>query len=239
MIKIKKKEIVYIKEKVYEKDILSEEVININSKIDFSLYLFEDIEIEEDVILEDIFKFIKCDKDNLEKIFSKSLGHYSLSSFINEIDKKYTPFIDCGKEVKFDCIEIRFYCDYDDYDKKIMLSRFSDVSCIKEEDKEPFGMDWTPLYKIKYLPVRLNKKFIIEKLSPKKDEIFVDAYHEIQLHEFFDALFNEISFYGEPEDRNRFKEKIVGEVEEIRSKIDKGSVKLKNFKELKKGMKQK
>ncbi|KKL64063.1 hypothetical protein LCGC14_2168820, partial [marine sediment metagenome] len=70
MIKIKKKEIVYIKEKVYEKDILSEEVININSKIDFSLYLFEDIEIEEDVILEDIFKFIKCDKDNLEKIFS-------------------------------------------------------------------------------------------------------------------------------------------------------------------------
>ena len=137
-------------------------------------YLRENIEIEEDVTLGDIFNYIEKEKELFDIVFSSHLGHYPIQLYIDDINKE------CPKddESDFDYIELRWFYEYSEYNDekyKDEIDIFVYVDAIgdfkddngfyeKEEEKPEkmgYAIEFTQLRKMKNVPVRINKQLDI------------------------------------------------------------------------------
>ena len=197
------------------------------------LYLNETVELSEDFTFGDLFKHIEREVDVFDVIFSSHLGHHSLQLWADEI-KKPGP----EKDDEIDYLEICRYGEYwgKDCDDNIELSiGFSGVG--KKEDDPSYALGFTPLNKLKHLPLRLNEDFEISevKVPPriilflvrllkkigiplgKWDNPFNHTYikgkTKFSVYELISAILYEISFYGDPEGRD-------GKMDELENMFD-------------------
>jgi len=196
------------------------------------LYLNERVELSEDFTLEDLFNHIEKDIEAFDLIFSSCLGHYLLRLWVDEI-KKPGP----KKDDEIDYLEIHRwgeYWDWGDIDLSIGISGVG-----KKEDDSSYGIGFTPLNELKHLPLRLNEDFEVSEVkiphSPimfiarllKKvgipvgkwdnpsPHVYVKGKAEFTVYELITAVLEEISFYGDPEQRDGKMDELDKMFEEI------------------------
>ena len=203
-------------------------------------YLNETVELSEDFTFGDLFNLIEREVDVFDVIFSSHLGHHSLQLWIDEI-KHIVPKM----ENEIDYLEIYRCGEYwgKDCDGDIELSvGFSGVG--KKEDDPSYGVGFTPLHDLKYLPLRLNDDFEISEVKAplriilflvrllkkigiplgKWDNPFNHTYikgkTKFSVYELISAILYEISFYGDPVERDELLVKIEEDVEEAMELYD-------------------
>jgi hypothetical protein len=85
-----------------------------------------------------------------------------------------------------------------------------------------YAIEFTPLYRLKHLPIRLNTDFVIREKNKigLDDGTVVEGKKEFSVFEVFGAILSEISFAGLPEDRDEKWQDITDTVDEIKKDID-------------------
>ena len=242
MIRLLKDKIVYTNQynPEYEKYVKKEVPI-------LSPYLNETVELSEDFTLEDFFKILEREKDVFDVVFSSHLGHYPLQLYIDDI-KKPRPGKD---EDEIEYLELRRYGERWDWGEIALFIDFSGIG--KEHDAgNSYALEFTPLNELKHLPLCLSKNFEISevKLPPKIityfvrllekihiplgklgkwggyfPHVYVKGKAEFSVHEVIATILYEISFVGEPVERDAKFVEIGKDIEEMKDvmkdKLDK------------------
>lgn len=85
-----------------------------------------------------------------------------------------------------------------------------------------YSVSWTPMYNLADCPVKLNHDFTIQEPTSvekiRKGEMpkdLVKSTRTFSLLEVLDAIFDDISFYGGPEDIKKLQEEMTQRVEEM------------------------
>lgn len=97
--------------------------------------------------------------------------------------------------------------------------------CGSGPNKERWSVSCTPMNELAHLPVEIDETFTIERNW--KEEI-LSIQKSLNLLEFLDAIYWDISFHGSPEDNARFVEELQQQIKEI----DNGTAKLIPFEEV-------
>ena len=97
----------------------------------------------------------------------------------------------------------------------------------KKGEKPPthisYAIEFTPLYRMKHLPIRLDKKFTIQKknydyIEDVKD--IVSGEHEFSVYEVIGAILSELTFAGLPDERDEQWKDITDNADEYREKME-------------------
>lgn len=97
---------------------------------------------------------------------------------------------------------------------------------IYQEDEEPpshitYAIEFIPLNKIRHIPIRLNKEFIlIEEKYDGKKHIVMEGEKEFSVYEAFGAILSEFTFAGLPGERDEKWKDIIDKVDEYKEKMD-------------------
>lgn len=85
-----------------------------------------------------------------------------------------------------------------------------------------YAVEFTPLYRMKHLPIRLNKKFIIREqgIQGNKEKILVEGEKEFTVYEVFGAILTEITFAGLPEDRDKQWNDVLDSIDDYKKRIE-------------------
>jgi len=85
-----------------------------------------------------------------------------------------------------------------------------------------YAIEFTPLSRMKHLPIRLNKKFIIREEGIRGDEenIVVEGEKEFTVYEIFGEILSEITFAGLPEERDKKWDDVVDSIEDYKDRMD-------------------
>jgi len=97
---------------------------------------------------------------------------------------------------------------------------------IYEDGNDPpthasYAIEFLPLYRIKHLPIKLNKNFVMrEEKYDNKDHIIMSGEKDFSVFEVFGAILSEITFAGLPEERDNKWNDVVDRVDEYKEKMD-------------------
>lgn len=257
MIKLFKNKIIYKNDiNPKHKDYIKEEVDSVIP------YLNNVIELSKDFTLEDFFKILQKNTKLHELVFASHLYRIPLKPYFDDI------FKNCPKKDKSDLehIELKRYSDLFTYRKKTDIENHVHVSgwgkYEQQEDEEPeqnltytsYGIGFIPLYKMKHLVIKLDKKFEIfpewtkkkrEKMKneEERDKYFntpiISGYTEFTVFEVFGEILFELSFYGMPENKDKIMKETVEIMEEHKQNEKDGIKKSKPLDELFKELKDK
>jgi hypothetical protein len=131
-------------------------------------YLDDYVELDEDLTLEDIFKFIKREREDFAKLFLCQLGGFDLELYLKEIDRPV-------QEHSFDDVKIEYLEVYwSSTHEEINGEKYFDTYCGfhgKGLSKDPLDKDkwietgiaveFTPLDELKQYPLKLNEEIKI------------------------------------------------------------------------------
>lgn len=201
-------------------------------------YLNETVELSDDFTFEDLFKILEGEKEIFDVIFSSQLGHYPLQLYIDEIKKSFS----VKDEDEVDYLEIRRFGEYWGRDKDIEI--FVDFGGESETTDISYGVGFTAVNELKYLPLRLNENFeiseikrlsklklyfwrLLKKISiPWWDNPFTHTYvkgkTKFSVYELISAVLYEITFYGPPDVRDAKLEDLEKTVEETKEFLASG-----------------
>ena len=91
-----------------------------------------------------------------------------------------------------------------------------------EEDVPPdmgYAIEFTPLYRLKHLPIRLNKNFVMRDKNEVGDKPgVVEGEKEFSVFDVFGEILLEISFAGLPEDRDEQWKDVINTVDEYKTR---------------------
>lgn len=234
MIKLTKDKIIYSNQFNPESDkYVEKEVPHLH------FYLNEEVELSDDFTLGDLFKYIERNKGIFNVVFSSQLGHYPLQVYLDEINKPGPE-----KDDEIDFLEIQ-RCG--EYWNEGDIELFIDFRGINEKEDIGYAVEFTPLNKLKHLPLRLNKDFSISemKIPPriimylvgllKKisiplgkwdtpfDRIFVKGKINFTVYELISSVLYEISFVGSPEERDAEWSMVKEDIEGMRKRHEKSN----------------
>lgn len=209
-------------------------------------HLIEVLRFEEDFTLEDFFNIVRADIA-LETVFSGQLGNHPLAPFIEEIDKDC---LEESRE-EMDYIELSWVAEQFDYalfyrqhkddvnlgdisvplDEGNEISIYVDVHGWGKADEERvtegveyegYAIEFTPLYRMKHLPIKLNFAFNIYPKNMEEGDAIIEGEREFTVFDVFGSILSEISFVGLPEDRDREWRDIIDIEEEDREHRENG-----------------
>lgn len=175
------------------------------------IHINHECEIEKGVTLLNIMDVVASDE-----ILTKVLAIYSDVNRIEEFHKEVNK--PCKKDKSEEYIEI--YRTGQIFKNELMSwTEMSGVNtkekCDRCEDKNYpdhkhyISYDYTPLYKIAKLPVKLNKQYIVRDLD--SDKVVINVQQNLTLIEILHAIYYDMSFHGGPKDRDKFCNKAVKE----------------------------
>lgn len=110
------------------------------------------------------------------------------------------------------CAEISMWKEHPEYKPEINLSLdFSGIGKTTEDGGNRYGVSLTPMNHIAYLPVRIKSTCGIRR------DLETEGEYEttLSLLEVLDAIYDEISFHGGPEESAEFLSEMVARVEEV------------------------
>jgi len=201
-------------------------------------YLEEAVELSDDFTLEDLLNHLEREPA-LELIFSSALGHFPLQLYIDDM-KKFVE--DEGDKLNY--LQIRRFGERWEHSSEIDLSiDFCGVGGSKDYN---YAIEFTPLYVLKDLPLRLVDEFAISEIRfPSKlfrayvrfrkwiccpllgwDSGFSYTYVKgtacFSVYELLSAVLSEISFVGTPKMRDKEIADIVKDVDEMKQELPNG-----------------
>lgn len=208
-------------------------------------FLQNPVQIEEGVIFEDLFKILERHADEYNLVFSSHLGHFPLSSYLEDINKECP--IDDRSDICY--LELQWSASLFDYHKFNQMypdpENFPNDSVpeipeiticadfhgwgewkddnIREEDKPYYGgiaIEFTALRKLKHLPLKLNKSFILYD-ETDENKVLAQGQRDFSVYEMLGAILYEISFAGTPDARDEKWNEIEESAEEMINKIKK------------------
>lgn len=241
--------IILKKDGIFTKDGSEQELEDV-SNIGLISFLNRGIEVDPDFTLGDLFKIIERHLDEYDLVFSSHLGRFPLKIYIDDINKEcplddrenmsylevywsaeYFDHYKFNKEhpdgfsigdLKMppsepveEPAEITIYAGFHGWGEY-------NNDQINEQDKPQFGgfaIEFTPLRKLKHLPLHLNKNFILYDESGEFKEI-VKGEREFTVYDVISSILFEISFAGEPSERDKKWEEIESDVENWKQKIE-------------------
>jgi hypothetical protein len=201
-----------------------------------SPYFNEVVELDDNFTFADLFDYIEREKDLFNAVFSSHLGHHPLQAFIDEIRK---PMPEGGERSKIDYVELRRYGERFDGEVEIWV----DVCGVNEKTGDGYGIEFSPLNEMKYIPLRLNKTFKVSELKiPSKfirflitlgkkfgiplkrwespfDYVYVSGTTCFTVYELISEVLNEISFAGVPEKRDETWNGVKEDIKEMISEL--------------------
>jgi len=86
-----------------------------------------------------------------------------------------------------------------------------------------YAIEFTPLYRIKHLPIRLNKEFIIKEETYNYDDegkTMVSGERGFSVYEVFGEILSEITFAGLPEERDEKWDDVLDSIEDYKKKME-------------------
>ena len=193
-------------------------------------YMGSEVELTEDCTFADIWKCIEADSATYEVIFSDPLGGYSLDSWIDDSKKDFEP------DGTYDYLYISRTLELENYkDDDRCFSPFVhfggygpwDIECEDIQDEGGVAVDFTPISELMRVPVRLNNEITIEKWNHGETDIKKliekDGPYKTEFtwYEIVEAILFEISFMGNPSERDEKREGLVSAVAESKENIKK------------------
>lgn len=208
-------------------------------------YLCEKIEFEDGVTFEDFMIHIFSHSDEYNDVFSSHLGHYQLCDWIpdflnaQDIDK---PEIIEYLEIMHSDIEINATGIMNSYgiDDLSTYNSFHGIGAWDEKETgESMGgiaIEYTSLYKLRKLPLKLNTKVRIRDIETYNEVCIMETCFTV--YDVIGAILYEISWSGNPKKRDEQCKMIFDDAKKIRKEIDDGTIQTKSgdevFDELKK-----
>ena len=233
MIKLFKDKIVYENEyKIGTEAYIKKEID------DLILFLNEPIELSEDFTLEDFFKIIEKDIDSYERVFYSFTKGISIKSLIADIHK-LTDFKEKTKDnldIDFlECIwgaELDYWKDGKEFEIWADFGGWGDWDDTENDirGKGGIAVEFTPLSELKDLVIKLNEEFNL--CDGKTFETIVKGKRIFTIYNVFGVILFELTFAGEPEERDKVWKDTLEIVDEAKERIKKEGI--NTFPELKK-----
>jgi hypothetical protein len=210
----------------------------------FIPYLKEEVQLDDNFTLEDLFYFIEKDKALVDIVFSSHLGHFPIQSFIRDI-KKSVPKGFKEEEVKY--LEVYWVCTTEeDEDGKHSFDFYTgfhgqgktfDKYANKEIDTG-FAIEYSPLSQLKKIQLKLNTEVSIFQTACRKNKYKYKTLFKgekgFTVYDFISTILDEISFCGAPKNREKKIKTIIKGINKIRKSIKDGKTCFKKFKDIKK-----
>jgi hypothetical protein len=188
-------------------------------KIDsFIPFLNEQIEVEDDITFEDFFSQIMNESDLVSVIFASQLGHYDLGNWRKEWAKPFVNEPDGHTRTKY--LEVAWAAEWWDHDLDREIEEWvafggkgeilmDDTD--KWEDDMGISFSFTPINELKGYPFKINTEYKLfdwaayrkNKNARKRDKWFaVDGVKRMRVYEVIGGILDDISFYGDPDNRD-------------------------------------
>ncbi len=220
-------------------------------------YLNEEIHIDSEITLEDLFAIVAVDEEIMNIVFGSHLGNHELRPYLDEVKKECMP----ESREEMDYIEFTWVAEqfnYKDFYEKFKGEEGQDsflgkLGKLKEPDEdevteitiyidvhawgkfEPqedeiyekgeellthtsYAIEFTPIYRMKHLPIKLDKAFILRKEDG--ETVLVEGQRDFTVFEIFGAILSEISFAGLPEERDEQWKDVIDTAEEYKERED-------------------
>jgi len=203
-------------------------------------YLEDAVQFSDDFTLGDLFRHLqKLGEPFVSLIFGSALGHLPFQLFIDDMK---TPAEDEGDKLTY--LEVRRYGERWEHSGEIDLHiGFSGVGESKDFN---YAIEFTSLYLLKDLPLRLNKEFEISEMRfPSRilraylkfrdwihlpvsgwntafSYVYVKGPCCFSVYEVIVTILSELSFVGEPEMRDRELDEVITFVNEIKQELSDG-----------------
>jgi hypothetical protein len=198
--------------------------------------------VEEGATFGDLLSHVEKEVDILSLIFSANMGNYPLSLYIEESKIPVDPQNNSGNSItelvvsKF-CEIVNFAkFDYDDACSDFTV--FTDFGG-KGKDESGEEVNWsvstTPVNELINIPLIIKEDISAtlthtgeDVSSWNKNLLKLPADANITLYEALLGIFHEISFYGGPKEREKFKQKLESDVAEAKEQMKETIEQIKN-----------
>jgi len=194
-------------------------------------YLGDTVEIEEGVTFGRFMNLLKAALELYQVFFHEELGGHPLGAYLDDMDSDGE---DDGSQdltsvrVKWVC-EIWWLFKQEETPLMEFYTDFSgrgpaleDGAGMKKGEMISWGIDFTPLWQLKHIPLVLEKKFHIYKDDCRYDDRksshsdLGEVRRNFRLRDVIEAILDEVTFYGLPEKRDATREEICGRVDEVK-----------------------
>lgn len=195
------------------------------------------IVLEEGTLFDDIWFYIEKDANLLEIIFSKALGGHQLHPFIDEFkkpaqsrenedinDSMHYLYISWEAEVTKFQDEKTFYlnCNFDGY------GYYRDQVNNKIHEMG-YGIELTPINDLKSYELKLDnyvKIYYHDLDNNNNSSLFrsvVEGYRPFTVYDILYAILDEVTFFGNPEQKQKQIEEIQNIAEQSKEDIEQGN----------------
>ena len=207
--------------------------------------LMSEVDISQELTLRNIL--ISCDNSEIPiDVLSRILRCDYIEDLIMEMDNTSEKVVNYEEGMEIDYLEVYWWGTKDVYNgvredgnmwslhgvgklgqipkdvkKYIKLTKKEKINY-----RSAMAVEFTPIYKLAHLPVKISKKLHITDYSvdfrKKNPESDVDFQPSITLIELLYAIFYELSFCGSPKQRDERLNSILKQVDEIKKASDEG-----------------
>ena len=186
-------------------------------------YISEIVEFEDGLTFGRLFQIIIQNRVLINMIYHSTLGGFNLQSWIDEFNQ---PGEDGGDfEIVFS-----WGTDYSEYQGKIECTfypQFGGFGSFDKNDNEKcnLGMSFTKLCDIKNKKVKLDTTLTVDEFNDGEFKRLINSdYTPLRLFDVFYSILFEISFHGEPTNRDAFIGRLDEQSKEINDAIENGTI---------------
>lgn len=188
-------------------------------KVDtFIPFLSRPIEVAIGVTFEDFFSYVMKDAEAFTAIFASDLGWFDLTAWQKEWDKEAEEMDKQEGNDYMSYLEVRIDGEIHE-DEFYLVKTFHGIGMI-EGQKGGYSVSFSGLNKLKKYPFTVNNEFKAYVWETNK-ELFKKEY-PVTVYEVIGAILDDISFYGEPEERDEAITELNRRVDEVKEKLDRG-----------------
>ena len=181
------------------------------------------VEIGENFLFKDLWKFLLRDEKIMNLVFYQQMGGFPLKTYKKPVKKKAEKPEDSDPIF---CLEVNWNAEIWQYTKGNTEMYLTPHFCGWNEKRDvSYSMGFTHVQEMMDLPLKISEKVSIYVHKCKdgyKSEIIDGGNTGMTLFDFLGAILDEITFYGNPDD----KDKMLGELNETMKRIESGEEKL-------------
>lgn len=195
---------------------------------DIVFYMGEDVELGEDVTFERIFDVIIFHKEFFNILFNSEMGGLKIDDFLSDYEQEFnlTLYQEYVLTIFWSGIVYEIDQGVEYYDLSA-FEGFGKIDTRIDGEEYPISISLTPLSEFRSKLVIMDNTFEIQNENSYENELevsFKANYRPFSVSNVFAAILREISYYGNPEQRNLSRREIERRGMEITKRIDDGSI---------------
>lgn len=195
-------------------------------------YLSDDIQFENGVTFGQFFNIILKHHEEYSEFFSSYLNDVALSDFIGEFN---SPSTRTKEEQVMDYVCIHWGTTYvfpDEVNKAIYIKKIAEFNGFEYKQNTfsdgGYALEYTPINELKKYPFKLIPNHIIADMNSTKTLFTLDR--DFTVFEVLVSVFNEITFMGNPTEREDALQKLKTQLDKSVKNIKEGkSISLEDF----------